>query len=316
MYSSKIYTDKEYYFIVNLMSRTGKTGETWDLLKSYLDENNISYQAIITQGRGHATELAALISDMAADKLIKLIIVGGDGTINEVVNGLKNHDNLRIGLIPVGSGNDLGRGLSVTAEPLEQLKFLLSCSSYKAMDLGKAFAGEEKPRYFTISAGIGVDAAVCKMVNTSGLKNFLNKIGLGSLTYGILTIKALFTIPIPDGYVLFDGIRVDTNRIIFGAAMNHCCEGGGVPMAPHADAFDGKLTLCAFNDLSRFGCLIRFPLLLASKHEKLKQVTMENASRIEIFLNKPAIVHADGEYLGEVDHIIFEIAEEKMNFIM
>ena len=93
-------------------------------------------------------------------------------------------------------------------------------------------------------------------------QGLLNRFHLGKLTYGLLTVAELFRAPFVSGKVeLTDGKRVSYEEYHFTAAMNFLCEGGGVPMAPSADAHDGKLSACLVYGIPRFLCLCAFPFL-------------------------------------------------------
>ena len=82
-----------YYFIVNLTSRTGKAAKTWHQLKLELDQREVAYKAYVSEYPGHATRLAKMICNKA-DKDIRLIVVGGDGTANEVINGMEHFEKV------------------------------------------------------------------------------------------------------------------------------------------------------------------------------------------------------------------------------
>lgn len=275
-------------------------------------------------------------SDRATSAPIKrttLIVVGGDGTFNEVINGMHDFDYINFGMIPVGSGNDLGRGLGISAKnPVQQLDSLLNAIAamektglkdgrIRQMDLGQVVLPNHKTHRFAISGGIGVDAEVCYRALTSPIKHFLNKLHLGSLTYLALTLQAMLTMPLVDGAVKLTHADGTTEirklgGILFCAAMNHRCEGGGVPMAPEADAFDGQLSLCAIHDMPRLIAFMLLPFLLFGKHEILKGVDVLNATRIEIITKQPMVVHADGEYCGEANHLGFQCLPHVLRVIL
>ena len=99
--------------------------------------------------------------------------------------------------------------------------------------------------YLQSVPGAGLDALVCKKALKSKVKDALNKLHLGKLTYLFLTVQSLFTMQTTDAGAVFDGKgQKNHKKMIFAAAMNFRAEGGGVPMAPGADAQDGKLSVC------------------------------------------------------------------------
>lgn len=305
-----------YYFIVNASSRTGKAATIWKDVKNELDSREIEYKYFITQAEGHAKRLANDICNEKGD--VNLIVVGGDGTANEVINGMHDFDRVKFGYIPTGSGNDLGRGLGINkVKPVDQLVHILESEDLLKMDLGQVVTEDGNERLFAISAGIGVDASVCKQALTSKLKKFLNKFGAGSATYVILTVKTMFTMPVCNGLLTMDdGSVKKANNIIFCAAMNHPWEGGGVPMAPDADATDGELSVCCVSDIKRFNCFTKLPLLVASKHDRIAGFDIFNCKSVKIELEDNMIVHADGEYCGEPKNVEFKVLPKVISVIV
>ena len=304
------------YFIVNQTSRSGKGAVIWNELESYLKKNNIVYKARVAGHKGHATELAAKISTLD-DEDIRIIVVGGDGTVNEVINGIKDFSKVKIGIIPTGSGNDLARGLGIKGTHLQQLEKLVKSEHQKVIDLGKVtWNGYEKPRYFAISSGVGLDAIVCKKALTSKLKKVLNKLHLGKLTYIILTIQTLFSMDTMEANVIIDDTtKKSFHKVIFTAAMNFRAEGGGVPMSPGASPTDGKLSVCNVSGIPKWRTFFVLPFLVMAKHENFKGVDIRDCKCYEMHMNKPVVLHADGEYLGDVTDVKFECVPQKLRVI-
>lgn len=313
------------YFIVNETSQTGKTVTVWQEVEKRVKQSGLRYQVFKTEYAGHASKLALEISQ-ADDDDICLIAVGGDGTINEIINGIKDFEKLRFGIIPCGSGNDFRRGLSLPKTVIESWEKIREriekgASEYTAIDLGLVEwnHGCDK-RIYGISAGVGLDAMVCKKALTSKLKVFLNKMHLGKLTYGILTVISLFTMETTKATLHFITEEYDrtvhTKKLIFAAAMNLYNEGGGVPMAPKGNPFDGLLSTCYAHGIPKWLTFCCFPLLLAAKHEKLHGFGVTNSKQVQIKSEKPMVLHADGEYLGDVNEVTFESLPQKLKVLM
>ena len=285
-----------YHFIVNLNSRTGKARKIWEELRQELDNRGVLYVLHETKYAGHAIEISRKLVRSAEDT-VKIVVLGGDGTFNEVINGARDYEKIEIGYIPTGSGNDLARGLGLSPVPMENLNRILDSTEYTQMDLGCISWDEgESKKFFAVSAGVGVDADVCRRALSSTLKKILNKIGLGKLTYGILTLQSLFAMPTLNAHIVADGVDHGIlDKIIFIAFMNHKCEGGGVPMAPVADAFDGKLSMTMIHGLSKFAALGAFPSLLAGKHMTNKAYLGIDFKEADIVLKTPFVWHTDGE---------------------
>ena len=304
------------YFIVNPKSRTGRGLKIWRQVKAYLKENNISYMAVDTKYEGHATLLASQVSNLPYEK-VTLIVIGGDGTVNEVLNGITDFDKVRFGIIPTGSGNDFARGLGITGDPVDQLERIIKSDKTDAIDIGKVeWEGVDTPRYFAISAGVGLDAIVCKKALTSKLKTFLNRIHLGKLTYIILTVQTLFSMTTAEFEVRLDGKKRKLDKVIFAAAMNFRAEGGGVPMAPKADAKDGLLSVCMVHGIPKWRTFFCLPLLCMARHENIKGFDIVNCKKCEIEISQPMVLHSDGEYVADVKRVTFECLPGKLNLIV
>lgn len=244
-----------YHFIVNNTSGGGRSKRVWEELQNYLLEHEIRYKAHFTEYEGHAKKLADRVCDIDREK-VYLIVVGGDGTLNEVLNGMHDFEKIRFGYIPTGSGNDFARGMKINGTPTENLERILQAEETTPIDLGCVSwveEGQKEQKIFAISSGLGLDADVCKQALHSGLKKALNRLGLGSLTYVCLTIKSLFTMPTAEAKIVFDDeVEEPISRMIFIAGMNQYCEGGGVPMAPEAVATDGEFSVCCVYGVARW----------------------------------------------------------------
>ncbi len=311
------------YFIVNETSRSGKTRQIWKDIQQSLIKADVSYEYMITQGRNHATKLASEISQRPEDNIC-IVVIGGDGTMNEVINGIADFDKVRFGIIPTGSGNDFGGGLDLPKSPEENLQRIISSykageDSYRAVDIGLVRWGQNQKKLFGISSGIGLDAIVCKKALSSKLKNVLNKLGLGSLTYVLLTIITLFSMKTADFEISYDNNKSTLKKTIFAAAMNLRAEGGGVPMAPDANPYDGKLSISSASGIPKWITFLCLPFLVAGKHTHIKGFNLVSCREASIHSSQKMTLHADGEYVADVTDLTFGVYPQKlrlMNFII
>ena len=317
-----------YYFIVNYTGGSGKARKTWNRVHFLLHEKNIEYKAYVTRRPGHAKDLAKKISELPGDD-IRLIVVGGDGTINEVLNGITDFSRIRFGIIPTGSGNDFARGLGIPKDTDKALDIMLSSVSGRNIDIGEVITENGNSRYFGISSGIGLDAIVCKKNLDSKVKKLLNKFGIGSLSYIILTISTLFSMETYDVKVRLktsdtgaDGVKKDLieeerfSKLIFLAAMNFFAEGGGVPMSPNASSEDGKLSICAVNGIPKWQTFLKLPLLTMGKLEGKKGFLLKDVDSLVFDADRPMVLHADGEYIGDVKHIEMKVNRGVLNVMV
>lgn len=306
--------------IVNNGAGTGKAHRVWMETRNLLERYQIRYTAHVTKYEGHATALASEISRMDGEDPIYLIVVGGDGTLNEVLNGIADFDRVRLGLIPTGSGNDFGRNLKLPKDPKESLRQI--CRNIKKdqkgeklarIDLGQVrWEGCEKPRIFGISAGLGMDALVCKKALHSRIKKILNRFHMGKLTYLILTVQSLFTMETGNVKVFTENEQYLLPNMIFSAAMNMTTEGGGVPMAPGATPYDGKISLSSAAEIPKWKTFFLLPLLVAGKYEIIRGFSIRREKSFRLISDVPMVLHADGEYCGDVYKVEFRCLEKKL----
>ena len=332
-----------YYFITNIHGAGGNALLVWKKIKKILISRGVPFKLLLSERKEHATELARSVCENAdSDK--NIIVVGGDGTINEVLNGIteKDFSNVKFGVIPTGSGNDFCRGAGIKRGSRNTKKVLekVLSSSVRKMDVGKVTfeenavsektlseqasdGGTEKSRYFGISSGIGMDAIVCRKVDSSSLKKYLNFFKLGGLAYILFTLHTLCTmkfykvkVKLSSNESASEGSSENLSekstvfhfeRLIFLSAMNLKAEGGGVKMAPKALCDDGKLSLCAVNGFPRFVSYLVFPFLVLGIHSKLKGFTVRKFDSLEVESDSPMVLHTDGEFAGEVTKVSWKV---------
>ena len=307
-----------YHFIINPNSSSGKGIRFWWAVKDELDRRNISYTADFTQREGHATDLARNICRQNTG-VKNIVVVGGDGTLNEVINGIDNFEEVLLGYIPSGSSNDLAKNLNIPKDPHESLSNILKPKKFLYLDYGEITYKDQDlvPRKFGGSSGVGYDASVCVEVQSSKLKKRLNKFGLGKLVYLAIAIKQLFTVKFLDATVILDGIRKEHfSKVLLISGMIHKYEGGGLMMAPKADPTDGKLTVCLVHGLSRIAVMILLPTIIFGKHIHIKGVESYNCSDIEIILDRKAANHTDGETPAFTSHLTISCIPRKIRMII
>lgn len=307
-----------YHFIINPKSSSGKGIRYWLTVKNELDRQKIDYTAELTQQEGHAIELARRIC--LQNKGIKnIVVLGGDGTLNEVINGIDNYDEVLLGYIPSGSSNDLARSLKIPKNPLKALSNILKPKKFIYLDYGEIIFKEKglKPRKFGCSSGIGYDASVCVKVQSSKLKKKLNRFGAGKFIYLLLAIKQLFTIKFLDATVIIDNLKKNSyKKVLLISGMIHKFEGGGLMMAPGADPTDGKLNICLVHGLSRALVMLLLPTIIFGKHIHIKGVESFQCSNIEIILDREAAVHTDGETPAFSSHMAIRCVSRKLRMIL
>jgi len=280
--------------IVNPVAGAHSTRRKWPLISQRIRDIGLSFDYEYTEGVGHAMELARAAT---SDGYRFLVAVGGDGTVNEVANGILSSTSLRrttLGVVSTGTGSDFVRSVGIPRDYTSACSCLTS-QQRLLIDVGVVeyrCAGKSQQRFFVNGAGVGFDAEVVKA--TERLPKYFG----GTIPYVAGLLRSLF------GYknksvVLRVGSREETKRILSIVVSNGCYFGGGMRVAPQAELGDGLLDVMTVDDMGKFELLKAFPTIYKGTHITHPKVRMEKATHIAIESSEQVLVHADGELLGE-----------------
>jgi diacylglycerol kinase (ATP) len=244
----------------------------------------------VTSRRGEAQELAGRA---AVDGCDRLVVVGGDGTIQEIVNGvLESSARPPLGIVPVGSGNDLARSLGLPADPAEAWTVAIGRVT-REIDVALATNGRGDRRWFASAGGIGFDAQVAAaMATRRGWQS-------GRAGYLLTTLTELRRFENRQLRIVIDG-EPQERRVLFVAIANGAYYGGGMRIAPDAALDDGWLDLCVVGDISRLTALRELPNLYRGTHVRNPAVSVHRARQVEITGDGTTHVHLDGEPFGTI----------------
>ena len=306
-----------YYFIVNPGSQTGKAGNLWKELEKRLKSSKIDYKVFFTTVMNNAKIKAKKICEEHPE-MKRIVVAGGDGTINEAINGFSDFGSFILGVIPMGSSNDFARGLGIPRKPLEIIERTVHPGRFINVDIGEIISKDgDINRKFAVSTGIGYDARICEKAADSKLKKLLNKLHLGKLVYFITGVVLVFTTKPVKAAVIIDGKRsIKCNRLLFVTCMNTRYEGGGIPMAPSANPFDGKISACIAHDISKIKHLYLMTKAAKGKHVNYKGVEQVTALKLEVRAEQPMTIHTDGEIVGRNKNIIVSCSKEKIKMMI
>lgn len=282
-----------FTFIINPASRSGLGRQVWERLEPVLDRRGIAYKAYMTCCQRHATRLARELTADGREQT--LVVLGGDGTLNEVVNGIQCFSGTTLGYIPVGSGNDFARFFRFPSDPGEALSLVLDPPAYADMNIGNiVYSGHS--RRFAVSAGLGFDAAVCHQAIISHLKPVLNRLHLGKLTYALIALDRLhFLRPAKVTVTFDDGPGRTFADTLFVTAMNHPYEGGGFKFCPDADPCDDRLDVIVVSGISRLKAVLLLLLAQRAAHTKASGIYIRSCRQVRIESDTALPVHTDGE---------------------
>lgn len=293
---------KMYIFIINPVAGSGQGAKVWKAIKTDLEANQIIYRSFFTKHAGHAEDIAIQVAELHGDKIEAIIVIGGDGTIHEAVNGLRGYPHLPVGYIPGGSGNDFARGLQIPRSPRKAWARIASNRrpAARKIDLGRFGFPERKKaeRYFVNGLSIGFDADVAHATNEAKYKIWLNKFKIGGLAYVISVFRLLFSYQPCQMVVSVDGQVHTFEEAWLVAVSNVPFYGGGIKISPKAKPTDGRLNLCIVHQLSRWKLLAVFGTVFLGQHHRFKEVTLLEGSKISIASERPLLIQADGEIIG------------------
>ena len=306
-----------YYFIVNPNSRSGKGALIWKDLEGILNERNVEYKTFFTEYRGHAVLLSeSITSDAAPENPVTLIAVGGDGTIQEVLSGVRDLSYITFGYIPTGSGNDFCRGMKLPMAPTEALNLILSDCRPHPMDV-PTLTCSTGSSHFAISCGIGFDAGVCHEVGITPMKKVLNRIGLGKLVYLFVALKQLFFLnPSPMTLVMDDDNVQQFSKVYFTAVMNQKYEGGGFKFCPDAQPDDQLLDVILVEGIRKIKLLFCLPTAFFGKHVGIRGIHILTCSDIHVHSASALPIHIDGESGGIREDLTVSIEKSSLKIIL
>jgi YegS/Rv2252/BmrU family lipid kinase len=274
-------------YIVNPTSGGGRGLRVWRALETILERRGLPAEHRLTESRGSAILLAARAREEGYDPVIA---VGGDGTVQEVVNGLIDADGrcpAALGVIPGGTGNDFAKMLGYPPTTEGALEVVLG-RDIRRIDLGRA-----NGRYFINIAGVGFDAEVAGFLNRRPKR----LPGALSYVYGVLAMLLRYR-PAPLVMAL-DDTRLE-RKCLLVSVCNGPAHAGGMKMVPEARPDDGILHICVAGDLTRPETLILLPKVFSGRHTLHRKVEIYTTRRITITSPLPLVLQADGEVLGQV----------------
>ncbi len=281
--------------IVNPAAGAGKTGKAWPIIREVFSREGLQFEHAVTEGPGHAIELAVAAAGRGFETVVS---VGGDGTVNEIVNGLHRsgaREKVSLGFVSTGTGSDYARTLGTSRDAAVACRRLMEPQT-RNVDLGVVEFGTNggrQERLFANFAGLGFDAEIVRRT-TQQYKS------LGSLmSYLLAAFGTLVSYRNKDVTIKIDGEETQ-HRICTVIMNNGRYGGGGMNTAPNAELDDGLFDVLIVGDISKPDFIFSLPRLYKGTHLTHRKIRLKQAREIEIASrNGPLPLQADGELLGE-----------------
>ena len=304
---------RKHCIIVNPTAGKGAAKKAIPEIRAYFDTFKFDYDLIETEYIGHAIKLAEEAGSNGYDTVVA---VGGDGTANEVINGLmhalkKGHLTSNLAVLPVGRGNDFSYGMGVPQD-LEAACQLLVDGKTRMIDVGFVKGGDYPDgRYFGNGVGIGFDTIVG--FEAAKLPPFIS----GIPAYLIAALKTIFL------YFRAPLLRLDIDGeileqpCILVSLMNGKRMGGSFMFAPNSASDDGLLNLCIAHQVTRLQVLGLFPKVMSGTQDTHFAIKMPTGKHVTIkALSGTLPVHADGETICEAgESLEIEILKQQLNLV-
>ncbi len=308
----------KWLIIVNPKASVGKCGKDWPEIQHILVNEGIDFDAFLTEYPGHAIDLAR---DQIVEKGYKKVIsIGGDGTNNEIINGIFSQQRvppreIQMGVIPVGTGNDWRRTFDIPIDYQANVNTIKK--GYTLLhDIGKVTYynhGNPQERFFLNAAGTGLDEMVCNRANQ------LKSQGKGgAVRYMLSTANCLYRFKCVHIQLEIDGQKVFDDEVLSLSLGNGKFNGGGMMMMPDASPNDGLFDVTVIKKVG----MIKFATHLNSIYDgsfiqKLQEVSTFRGKKIRI-TSIPAhqlLLETEGETLTN-SPFDFEILPQAINMII
>jgi len=303
----------KYKIIVNPIAGKGFAEKMVPMIEEKCKNLGLTYDLVLTKEPWQAAEIA---ERAAIDGYDVVVSASGDGTSNEVLNGLmrarsKGAKNTAMGIISVGTGNDFAYGMNIPGN-LNDCMVTLKEDVRKCMDIGEVTGGDyPEGRYFGNGVGIGFDAAV-------GFEAAKILWARGLLAYLIAALKTIFLYyKAPLVEIKYDENTIQQNSLMT-SIMNGQRMGGGFYMAPNGDPADGSLDLCIAASASKFRIFQLITYFMKGTQATQPEVKMAKAKSVTIkALEGTMPAHCDGETLCyEGKELRIEILKEQLDFVV
>ncbi len=274
---------RKVFVLVNPFSGNKQAAVVAKEFQGFLQQkrSSLDFEVFETEYSGHATALAG---HAAKDGYTDLVVIGGDGTLNEAVNGLSK-SKVPVSLLPAGTGNDFVKNFHFPTERVKQFELAINGEAV-SVDTGIC-----NNRRFVNTMGLGFDGQVVDTMEKYG------KLVYGPLAYMYATLKELLSYKEPMATVSWEG-HSEEFPIFLMAINNGQHFGGGFHITPDAQLNDGSLDVCLIQKVSVLGRFMHLPKALNGRHASLSFVKLFQTPEIKITSEAPIIGQIDGEYLG------------------
>ena len=297
--------------IFNPMADRGRSGQRASDLRAMIAEmGGADWQG--TEYPAHATEYAATSADNGYHTVVAL---GGDGTVHEIINGLMRIEPARrprLGIVPIGSGNDFAHAAGIAANPQEAVQRIFT-GAERPVDVALLRDGSGRSEYFNNTCGMGFDAAI-------NIRSRKIKLVTGFVMYLAATLQAIaMNFDAPRLKLVYDGGTLDQPMLMVTVG-NGPREGGGFITTPASKIDDGLLDFVYIHPVSQLRMLQLLPKVMNGTHVQEADVRLGTTTRLVIDADRALPIHIDGElfapYEANVRHVEIEVVPKAIRVVV
>jgi diacylglycerol kinase (ATP) len=290
---------RRLHVIVNPMSGNGGTRRAWPTIDRRLERLGYDVDFRMTESAGDGARLGREALESGADEVV---VVGGDGTLNEVVNGLftASHGEppgVILSVIPSGTGRDFSRNIGLRS--FDHALETLGAGTVASVDVARIDyhdAEGGRSHYFVNAGDVGIGAETAALLNRS------SKVLGGKISYFLGAARTVFSFQGRPARVVVDGEPVYDGKLAMACMMNGRMLAGGMLMAPEASMHDGLLDILILRDVPKYTLLFSLlPSVYFGRHLAHPAVAFLRGSTIEVTADEPLLFEADGEQPGTTD---------------
>jgi diacylglycerol kinase (ATP) len=284
---------EEVVFLVNPAAGNGATGQRWAELSRHAAETGLRGEALLSEAPGHLGELAR---QALSDGARRLIVVGGDGTVNEAVNGVlaAGSTPVELAVVPLGTGDDFARSLGIPRRPEEAFR-VAATGAVRTIDAGRAsyqgWDGSPEERYFVNFAGAGISGAIARRGAATSRRMGAKPAYLWATVAVFMRWKS-----VPMRVELDESTR---SAVLYEVLVaNGPYTAGGMRVAPDAVPDDGLFDTVLIGDFTKAEFAVTFPKIYRGTHVGHAKVDVVRASTVGVSADEPLPVVLDGEQPG------------------
>ncbi|WP_226583854.1 diacylglycerol/lipid kinase family protein [Halobacillus litoralis] len=287
-----------YIIIVNPSAGNGRAERLFRTLQNDPVYKKTKCRTFVTKEEGHAENIVRQVASIHSETIVSIIVVGGDGTLHEVMNGLQDHREIPVSILPAGTGNDFARGADLNREGVQLFHEIIQRPKPLKVQLGTYILHQRYKlgaRNFINSISFGIDGIVVSKANNNKYRRWLKKLHLTKLTYPLALLRSWNKIKPIQFELEIDGETSPVKEAMMVIVSNHPYYGGGMKISPGAKIQRSIFQVTIVKPVSKKKLFLLFLSVFAGRHVLFKEVKQVKASTVSIRSEELLPFQVDGQ---------------------